>query len=102
MTLDNTTLSGLDFPHGLYATVDGANENRSSGDVTAGNLSRSETENCFDERTKSPSYCYTTVIKVRLTEQTRCRIIGCRTRFRITIDGEDKLVYFGNATLARG
>ena len=100
MTLDNTTLPDLEFPHGQYAS--GANVNQSSlgGTVIAGNLSRSQTEECFDELNNSTSYCYKTVIQIHLTEQTRCRTIGCRTRFRI--GGEDKLVDFGSATVTRG
>ena len=75
--------------------------NQSSGDVSAGSLARSQTQQCFDELDNfTESYCYQTVIKVRPTEQTRCMTIGCRTRFRI--DGVDRLVYFGDETIARG
>ena len=101
VTLDNESFpTPLRFPHSMYEH--GANVNQSSldGDVTAGNLSRSQTEECFDELANSTSYCYTTVIRIRLTDQTWCKTIGCRTRF--FIDGEDKLTEFGNATIARG
>ena len=101
VTLDNITIQDLEFSHSLYA--DGSNvPDRSSPDgaVTAGNLSRSQAEDCLDELDNSTSYCFMTVIKVRLTDQTRCRTIGCRTRFRI--DGVDRLVDYGNATVTRG
>lgn len=101
VTLDNETLSDLEFPHGQY--IDGSAVNQSNspyGDVVAGNLSRSQTEECPDKLANSTSYCYRTMIQVHLNERTRCRSIGCRTRFRI--GGEDKLVDFGNAILTRG
>ena len=98
VTLNNATVQDLEFSHSRYET--GSAVNQSSGDVSAGSLSRSQTQDCFDELTNTSSYCYETVIKVRLTEQTRCRTIGCRTRFRL--DGVDRLVYFGDAAVARG
>ena len=102
MTLDNITIQGFEFSHSRYAEPDGSRVNQSSpdGDITAGNLSRSQTQQCFDELANSASYCYMTVIKVHLAEKTRCRTIGCRTRFRS--DGVDRLVDYGNATVTRG
>ena len=77
------------------------NQSSLDGNVTGGSLSRSQTEQCFDElANRSASFCYRTVIKVRVTDQTRCKTIGCRTRFRI--DGVDRFVDYGNATVRRG
>ena len=100
VTLNNETVQRLEFSHSRYA--DGSNVNQSSpdGSINAGSLSRSQTQECSDEMANgSASFCYRTVINVHLTDQTRCKTIGCRTRFRI--DGVDKFVYYGNATIAR-
>jgi hypothetical protein len=100
VTLNNETVQDLEFSHSIYEG--GSSENRSSpdGSINAGNLSRSQTQQCSDELANgSASFCYKTVINVHLTDQTRCRMIGCRTRFRI--DGVDRFVYYGNEAIAR-
>ena len=100
VTLDNDTIPQLEFSHSRYETGSNVNQSSPDGDISAGNLSRSPTQLCLDRlQENAPSYCYRTVIKVRLTERTRCRTIGCRTRFRTN---EDMLEYYGNRTIARG
>ena len=99
VTFNNMTL--LQFPHGQF--INGANVNlsRLDGNVTGGHLSQSQTKRCVDILTnRSSSFCYRTVINVHLTNQTRCMTIGCRTITRM--DGMDRFVYFGDATIARG
>jgi hypothetical protein len=100
VTLNNETVQDLEFSHSRYASGSGVNQSSSDGSINAGNLSRSETQQCSDELANgSASFCYKTVINVHITDQTRCRMIGCRTRFRV--DGVDKLVYYGSETIAR-
>ena len=101
VTLNNDTIQGLEFSHLLYEMGSIINQSSPDGDISAGNLSRSPIQQCLDRlQENTSSYCYTTVINVRLTERTRCMTIGCRTRFRI--DNVDRLEYFGNRTIARG
>ena len=98
LTLDSSDTPLFEFPHGQYE--DGADviETRLSGDITAGNLSRSTDLECFDTLNNVMDYCYTTKIVVLLTERTRCRTIRCRTRVRTTMD---ELMEFGNSSLTR-
>ena len=99
VTLSHATIQGLEFSHSRYEMGSNVNLSSPDGDISAGNLSRSPTQQCLDRLQENTSYCYTTVIKVRLTERTRCMTIGCRTRFRTDVD---RLEYFGNRTIARG
>ena len=100
VTLNNETVQGLEFSHSRYADGSTVNQSSPDGSINAGNLARSQTQECSDELANgSASFCYKTVINIRLTDQTRCQMIGCRTRFRIS--GVDEFVYYGNAIIAR-
>ena len=82
--------------HSQYAN--GSSVNESVGDITVGNLSRSEAEVCHDVLRNTSDFCYKTMIVVRLTPNTNCRVLECTTT--TFIDGMNRVLTFGNATVA--
>ena len=82
--------------HSQYAIGSGVNE--TIGDVTVGNLSRSEAGVCHDELRNTSDYCYDTMIVVRLTPNSTCRVIECTTN--TLIDNMNRVLTFGKATVA--
>ena len=99
VTINNKRSQDFKFYHSRYADGSSVNQSSPDGNVNAGDLSISQTQEYSGELANgSASFCFRTVINVHLA-LTRCKTIGWRTRFRI--NGVDKFVYYGNATIAR-
>lgn len=89
------------YRHSQYTPAPGTanEETRLDGELMAGNLSRSASEECFDGQRNIVDFCYTTLLVISATNSTLCGSIICTTIF---YNGTaDVLVEFGRLVIAR-
>lgn len=89
----------LNFRHSQYTSSPNANRSLLNGEVTAGNLSRSDGEDCNSEH-RGQDYCYTVYVAVVLSPSTICKTLECVTRVTLN-NGSDVETPFGSATAGR-
>ena len=99
MTFGSARDSPLNFRHSQFLISSGANKSLLGGEVTAGNLSRSDGEDCNSEY-RGQDYCYTVSVAVALTQRTICKTLECITRVTLN-NGSDVNTSFGVAALGR-
>jgi hypothetical protein len=91
------------FRHSRYTPTipnQNLNETRLDDEIRAGNLLRSDSEECVDVlRNNVSDYCYTTSLVVLPTDRTLCGVVVCRTVFN-TGSG-DQPYDFGRAIIGR-
>ena len=102
LSFEEISVPKSEFRHSRY-TSDSPNQNDNKdyfdGEIRVGNLSLSNSEQCFNSRHNS-SDCYTTSLVVRISNRTMCGIIVCRTIFT-SETGQEESEEFGRDCIVR-